>query len=75
MRDGTRRVTQVAEIQGMEGDNIVMQDIFMFEQTGIVNGRVMGALKATGLRPKFTEKFAVNGIELPLTTLESPNGH
>lgn len=75
MRDGTRRVVQVAEIQGMEGDNIVMQDIFMFEQTGIVNGRVMGTLKATGLRPKFTEKFAVNGIDLPLTTLESPNGH
>jgi pilus assembly protein CpaF len=70
MRDGTRRVTQVSEVQGMEGDSIVMQDLFMFEQTGIQNGRVIGALKATGLRPKFAEKFLVNGIELPVHLFE-----
>ncbi len=65
LRDGTRRVVQVAEVQNMEGDSIVMQDLFIFEQTGLQNGRVIGSLKPTGLRPRFAEKFAVNNIELP----------
>jgi len=65
MRDGTRRVVNVTEVQGMESDTIVMQDIFTFEQTGFQNGRVLGRLVSTGLRPKFSEKFAVNNIELP----------
>ena len=65
MRDGTRKVIQVAEVQGMEGESVVMQDIFLFEQTGIKNGRVVGELRATGLRPKFSDKFAINNIELP----------
>ena len=65
LRDGTRKVVQVAEVQGMEGESVVMQDIFSFEQTGIKNGRVVGELKATGLRPKFSDKFAINNIELP----------
>jgi pilus assembly protein CpaF len=65
LRDGTRRVTQVAELQGMEGNSIVMQDLFTFQQTGFQNGQVQGALKPTGLRPKFADKFAVNNIELP----------
>jgi pilus assembly protein CpaF len=65
MRDGTRKVVQVAEVQGMEGDSVVMQDIFLFEQTGIQNGRVVGNLKPTGLRPRFAEKFTVNNIDLP----------
>jgi pilus assembly protein CpaF len=65
MRDGTRKVVHVAEVQGMEGDTILMQDLFLFDQTGIQNGRVMGSLKSTGLRPKFAEKFAINNIELP----------
>jgi pilus assembly protein CpaF len=64
MRDGTRKVVQVAEVQGMEGDAVIMQDLFTFEQTGFQNGRVIGRLKSTGLRPKFSDKFAVNGIEL-----------
>ncbi len=70
MRDGTRKVTQVAEVQGMEGDSVVMQDLFFFEQTGIQNGRVVGRLKSTGLRPKFADKFAVNNIELPASIFE-----
>ena len=49
----------------MESDTIVLQDIFTFEQTGFQNGRVIGKLVSTGLRPKFSEKFAVNNIELP----------
>ena len=65
IRDGTRKVVHVAEVQGMEGDTILMQDLFLFNQTGIQNGRVMGSLKSTGLRPKFAEKFAINNIELP----------
>ena len=65
LRDGTRKVVQVAEVQGMEGDTILMQDLFVFHQTGLVNGRVVGAIKSTGLRPKFAEKFSINNIELP----------
>jgi pilus assembly protein CpaF len=64
MRDGTRKVTQVSEVQGMEGENLVMQDLFIFEQTGVQNGRVVGALRSTGLRPKFAEKFEANSIYL-----------
>lgn len=71
MRDGTRKVVHVTEVQGMEGDSIVMQDLFEFEQTGIQNGRVVGRLKATGLRPKFADKFAINNIELPANTFEA----
>jgi pilus assembly protein CpaF len=65
LRDGTRRVTQATEVQGMEGDTILMQDLFIFDQTGISNGRVVGALKSTGLRPRFADKFAINNIILP----------
>ena len=65
MRDGTRRVTNVTEVQGMEGETIVLQDLFEFVQTGIQNGKVIGKLASTGLRPKFAEKFSVNNIELP----------
>jgi pilus assembly protein CpaF len=65
LRDGTRKITQISEVQGMEGDQILMQDIFVFEQTGVQNGRILGSHKSTGLRPLFAEKFAVNNIELP----------
>jgi pilus assembly protein CpaF len=65
LRDGARKVIHVAEVQGMEGESIVMQDIFKFEQTGFKDGRVLGALKPTGLRPAFTEKFTANSIDLP----------
>lgn len=65
MRDGTRKVVSVAEVQGMEGDTIVMQDIFFFDQTGFKNGRVIGKLKATGLRPSFANRFDQNNITLP----------
>jgi pilus assembly protein CpaF len=65
MRDGTRKVVNVTEVQGMESDTIILQDLFTFEQTGFQNGRVLGKLVSTGLRPKFSDKFAVNNIELP----------
>jgi pilus assembly protein CpaF len=71
LRDGTRRVTQATEVQGMEGDTILLQDLFIFDQTGIHNGRVIGTLRATGLRPHFADKFIANSIELPAGTFEA----
>ncbi|MBN2555325.1 MAG: CpaF family protein [Anaerolineales bacterium] len=65
MRDGTRKVTRIAEIQGMEGDVITMTDIFSFEQTGFEDGRVIGRLRPTGLRPRFIDKVEASGIHLP----------
>src|SRR2546428_1494026 len=65
LKDGTRKITHITEVQGMEGDVIVMQDVFVFEQTGVVEGKIQGRLKATGIRPKFVEKFEVMGIHLP----------
>ena len=72
LRDGTRKVVQVAEVQGMEGDSVVMQDIFQFRQTGFKGGRVVGKLESTGLRPKFAERFEVNNIELPVDIFQEP---
>jgi pilus assembly protein CpaF len=65
MRDGTRKVTTVAEVSGMEGDVITMTDIFVFEQSGTENGRIVGRLRPTGLRPKFMDKIEAAGIQLP----------
>jgi pilus assembly protein CpaF len=65
LRDGSRKVTHVCEIQGMEGDVITMTDIFVFEQTGLEDGRVIGRLRPTGLRPKFMDKLEASGIHLP----------
>jgi pilus assembly protein CpaF len=65
LRDGTRKITHISEIQGMEGDVITMTDIFVFEQTGLENGKVIGRLRPTGLRPKFMDKIEMSGIHLP----------
>jgi pilus assembly protein CpaF len=65
LKDGTRKIVNITEVQGMEGDVIVMQDVFVFEQTGVVEGRIQGRLKPTGIRPRFVEKFEVMGIRLP----------
>lgn len=64
--DGTRKVVKIAEITGMEGNTIVMQDIICFEQRGLdKDGRVLGEFKATGVRPYFAERFKMFGYELP----------
>ncbi len=64
--DGTRKVVAVAEVSGMEGQIVTMQDLFRFEQTGIdTDGRVLGELRTTGIRPRFAEKFEVAGIHVP----------
>jgi pilus assembly protein CpaF len=65
MRDGTRTVVNISEIAGMEGDVITMTDVFVYEQTGVENGKVVGRLRPTGLRPKFIEKIELAGIHLP----------
>jgi len=65
MRDGTRKVVYITEVTGMEGDVITMTDIFTFEQSGIENGKIMGKLRPTGLRPKFMDKLEAAGIHLP----------
>ena len=70
LRDGSRKVVQVSEVQGMEGDTIVMQDLFVFQQLGIKNNVVLGSLRSTGLRPKFMTKLAENSIELPESVFE-----
>jgi pilus assembly protein CpaF len=65
MRDGSRKITSISEIQGMEGDVITMSEIYRFEQTGYENGKVIGRLRPTGLRPKFMYKLQEAGIMLP----------
>lgn len=65
LRDGTRKVVNITEVSGMEGDVITMTDIFVFEQTGYEGTKVVGRLRPTGLRPKFMEKIEASGIHLP----------
>ncbi len=65
LKDGSRRITHITEVQGMEGDVIVMQDVFIYEQTGVIDGKIQGRLKPTGIRPKFVEKFEQMGITIP----------
>jgi pilus assembly protein CpaF len=72
LKDGTRKIVNITEVQGMEGDVIVMQDVFVFEQTDVQEGKIIGKLKPTGIRPHFTEKFEVMGIHLPPNIFGSP---
>jgi pilus assembly protein CpaF len=65
MRDGSRKITNITEVSGMEGEVITMTDIFVFEQLGYENGKVIGRLRATGLRPKFMDQIEAAGIHLP----------
>jgi pilus assembly protein CpaF len=65
LRDGTRKVVNIAEVSGMEGDIITMTDVFLYEQSGIEDGKVVGRLRPTGLRPKFMDKIDAAGIHLP----------
>jgi len=66
LMDGSRRITHITEVQGMEGDVITLQDIFKFEQNGLDNnGKVKGEYVFTGVMPKFLEKFKARGIKIP----------
>jgi pilus assembly protein CpaF len=73
LSDGTRKVTSLAEITGMEGDVITMQDIFSFRKRGIrETGEVIGDFEPSGIRPKFAERLVVTGIHLPASMFEVP---
>jgi pilus assembly protein CpaF len=71
LADGTRKVTAISEITGMEGEVITMQDIFLFEKIGVgAGGRVTGRFRATGIRPKCNDKLAASGNPLPMDMFE-----
>ena len=71
MSDGSRRVTSISEITGMEGETITMQEIFMYERTGVdKDGVVLGRFKPTGIRPRFTERLKASGLQLPRVFFE-----
>ena len=66
LADGTRKITNIAEITGMEGEIVCMQDVFVFERRGLAeSGKVRGVFKATGIRPKFAERLITMGLRLP----------
>jgi pilus assembly protein CpaF len=70
MRDGSRKITSIAEVVGMEGETITLQDIFRFEQKGLdETGKVQGRFKSTGIVPKFIDRFTECGVEFSLETL------
>jgi pilus assembly protein CpaF len=65
LKDGSRKVTAVTEVVGMEGDTVVLTDIFKYEQTGVTqDGKVLGDLKPTGIRPLFTPRLEAAGFKL-----------
>jgi pilus assembly protein CpaF len=71
MSDGTRKIVRLSEISGMEGNIIVMQDIFVYNKQGVAeDGRVIGTFTATGVRPKFADKLMISGIELPMNIFD-----
>jgi pilus assembly protein CpaF len=73
LSDGSRKVSTVAEITGMEADVITMQDIFMYKKRGVKDtGEVLGDFVATGVRPKFAEKLMVSGIHFPMSMFDAP---
>jgi pilus assembly protein CpaF len=66
LSDGSRRVTSISEITGMEGDTITMQEIFLYERTGVTaQGEVIGRFRPTGIRPRFADKLKACGMQLP----------
>jgi pilus assembly protein CpaF len=66
LKDGSRKITNITEVQGMEGEVVVLQDVFLFEQTGLdERGKIIGQLRPTGIRPKFVEAFESQNIYLP----------
>jgi pilus assembly protein CpaF len=76
LSDGTRKVTSLAELTGMEGDIVTMQDIFLFKKQGIgEKSEVLGEYIPTGIRPKFAEQLLTSGIRLPMEMFESHRVH
>jgi pilus assembly protein CpaF len=74
--DGTRRLTQIAEITGMEADVVSMQDLFVFEKQGVSSdGRVLGTFNASGVRPRFAERLKAAGFDLPSNMFDQTGRH
>jgi pilus assembly protein CpaF len=72
MSDGTRRVTHITEVVGMEGQTVTLQDVFLFQQTGVDGrGKVLGQTVSTGLRPHFVDRFEAAGLHLPADTFSA----
>jgi Flp pilus assembly CpaF family ATPase/enamine deaminase RidA (YjgF/YER057c/UK114 family) len=65
LKDGSRKITHITEVYGIEDDDILTQDIFTFEQTGVVDGKIQGELRPTGVRPTFMDQFRKTGVKLP----------
>jgi pilus assembly protein CpaF len=73
MSDGTRKIVNISEVAGMEGDMVTMQDIFEFRRTGIgENGEVVGEFLPTGIRPRSSERLLTSGVRLPVGMFERP---
>jgi pilus assembly protein CpaF len=71
LSDGTRRLTCISEITGMEGETITMQEIFLYERTGVDSqGQVIGRFRPTGIRPRFAERLKASGLQLPRVFFE-----
>ena len=76
LKDGSRKVTQITEVVGMEGDTVVLTDIFKFEQTGVgEGGKILGELKPTGIRPLFGPRLEASGYKLSADIFMAPIGH
>jgi len=75
LSDGTRKVNAISEIVGMEGDVVTMQDIFLFDRTGVAeDGAVLGEFRPTGIRPRFAERLKRYGIPLPHAMFSQSTG-
>ena len=75
IQDGSRKITYITEVQKMEGDTIVLQDLFTYVQTGInESGKSVGYYEASGLQPMFLNKFKMNNVELPKSFLKHTQG-
>jgi pilus assembly protein CpaF len=76
LSDGTRKLISLAEITGMEGEIVTMQDIFAFRKRGVrENGEVIGAFEPTGIRPKFAERLGLSGIHLPTSMFDAAHAY
>jgi pilus assembly protein CpaF len=70
--DGSRRITALTECVGMEGESVTMQDVFLFEKSGInESGRITGRFRATGIRPKFYDRLKAAGLHIPVSVFQT----
>lgn len=74
LRDGSRKIVQITEVQGMEGDVIVLQDLFQFQQSGIEGRKIAGRHVPLGVRPKFLSKLELKNVYMPATMFTPESG-